>query len=170
MHFPLFPRPRRRVDGSPGVIPIQELGLQKTRVCIARNRRREERRTEEINEGARACRGGKGGNRAWVGEGALKRRHRAKCSRDKNRHDRRFALENGGLERTRLVEEEEEAKPFSENAANGLDGWATAPSRNSCTLKRGTSKRGTINSCSKSTAKLIGEKRREIGRRRRGMG
>lgn len=160
MHFPLFPRPRRRVDGSPGVIPIQELGLQKTRVCIARNRRREESRTEEINEGARACRGGKGGNRAWVGEGALKRRHRAKCSRDKNRHDRRFALENGGLERTRLVEEEEEAKPFSENAANGLDGWATAPSRNSCTLKRGTSKRGTINSCSKSTAKLIGEKRR----------
>lgn len=33
------------------VIPIQELGLQKTRVCIARNRRRARWKRDEINEG-----------------------------------------------------------------------------------------------------------------------
>lgn len=97
MYFPLFPRPRRR----PGV----HLGDTDSRTRASENSgsHREEQEASTVEKRrdkrrARACRGGKGGNRAWVGEGALKRRHRAKCSRDKNRHDRRFALENGGLE------------------------------------------------------------------------
>lgn len=117
----LYFHARRRC--SPWVIPIQELAFRKLGIG-GEHDGKEKRRRRRRTEWTKGRRGGKGGNRAWVGEvGALK--HRAKCSRDKNRHDRRFALENGGLENS----EEEEAKPFSENAANGVDGWATAPSR-----------------------------------------